>query len=291
MAGALLTKESGRFALVLLPLSVLVFDWRAPGAPRRLGRWGAAVVLALAVTGLGYSVLFLTPLYDVLGTIRANKHAYHPLGEALDHAWTYFNQNRPWLRQAITGYFTWPLLGVGLVGGVVGWRARPRLTLLMLAWIAVPLAAATIISLQGYARYMLPALPLTAVFVALGLLAVTRWVRGLVTGRLPARWAALAGPAVALALCVPALAQDADIVAHPSTHRYPGLDDWQFVTSWTAGTATQAVADEIVARTHGRGGTIAWSGYHTYALWHQLDRHRYRIQPFTPPDGSQRIMV
>jgi 4-amino-4-deoxy-L-arabinose transferase-like glycosyltransferase len=291
MAGALLTKESGRFALVLLPLSLLAFDWRAPRVVPRLGRWLAAVALALAVTGLGYSVLFLTPLYDVLGTIRANKHAYHPLGEALDHAWTYFNQNRPWLRQATTSYFTWPLLAVGLVGGAVAWRARPRLTLLLLAWIAVPLAAAVIVSLQGYARYMLPALPLTALFVALGLLAVARWARRLAAGRLPPRCVAAAGPVVALALCVPALAQDADIVAHPSSHHYPGLDDWQFVTGWSAGTATQAVADEIVRRTGGRGAGVAQADLGHAAFTHELDRHRYRWEPFNPADRSQRFVV
>jgi 4-amino-4-deoxy-L-arabinose transferase-like glycosyltransferase len=291
MAAALLTKESGRFALVLLPLSLLVFDWRAPGLPRRLGGWLAAVALALAVTGLGYSVLLLTPLYDVLDTIRANKHAYHPLGDALDHAWSYFNHTRAQFRVAMTGYFTWPLLAAGLVGAVVAWRARPRLTVLLTAWIAVPFAAATIISIEAYPRYVLPALPLCAAFVSLGLLAVARGVRALATRRLAPRWAGAAGAAVALAVCVPALASDADIVVHPSTHRYPGWDDWQFVTSWTAGTATQAVADEILRRTGGRGGRIAWSGYHTYAIKHQLDRHRYRLQPFNPPDGGQRLLV
>jgi hypothetical protein len=51
------------------------------------------------------------------------------------------------------------------------------------------------------------------------------------------------------------------------------------------------VADEILRRTGGRGGTIAWAGFHTYALWHQLDRHRYTVQPFNAPDGNQRLLV
>jgi 4-amino-4-deoxy-L-arabinose transferase-like glycosyltransferase len=291
LAAAMLTKESGRFALVLLPLSLLVFDWRSPDRLPRFGRWLAAALLALAITGLGYSVLFLTPLYDQLGAIRAGKHAYHPLSEAVAHAWTYFNHNRAGFRLAITGYFTWPLLVAGLVGAVVALRARPRLTLVLAAWIVVPFAAATIISLEPYPRYILPALPLWAVFIALGLVTVARGVRGLARRRLGPRWAAAAGAGAAVALGIPALASDADIVANPGTHRYPGWDDWQFVTGWPAGTETQHVSDEIRRRTGGRGATITQSQFGHNAFEHQLPRHRYRFQLFNPPDHSQRFFI
>src|SRR5207302_5192584 len=102
--------------------------------------------LALAVAGLGYSVLFLTPLYDQLGAILKAKNYYHPVGDTLDHFWTYFNQNKGGFRQALIGYFTWPLIAAGLLGAAVAWRARARLTALLLLWVIVPLIAAFVIA-------------------------------------------------------------------------------------------------------------------------------------------------
>src|SRR3712207_3888529 len=57
LAAGLLTKASGLYALLLLPFSLLAFDWRAAERWRRLARWAGCVAAALVIVLMGQALV------------------------------------------------------------------------------------------------------------------------------------------------------------------------------------------------------------------------------------------
>ena len=242
LAAAVLAKETAWAAVVLMPVSLLCFDWTADGRGRRLRTWlgGAAIAVAGAIAAellmrssdyySDLEELRETPLYTVrsLGDVLSD-----PLG-SVGATWDVFGP-------AFTGYVTVPLLAVAVVGAAIGLRRRPRLTALLLAWFALPLTASLLFSTAAYPRHLIPLVVPLLVLMAYGLVEAASWTRG----TLPPRAAVPVVVAGVLLLWLPAFRLDVRVLDHPATAKYPGRDDWQYVTGAPAGSRWPAVADAI----------------------------------------------
>jgi 4-amino-4-deoxy-L-arabinose transferase-like glycosyltransferase len=239
-AAGLLTKETMKFTLALLPLSLLCFNWSSPGLRRRIAGWLGGSALALAIAGLGYSLMRLSNYWDDFGAAREEIGMYRPLSEALSHPWRYYEDNWPLFREALGGYLTVPIVLLFVLGAAIALRARPRAGALLLGWALAPLAAAVLLANFAYPRYLVIAIPPTTILAALGLVRVAE--------RIARRRGALVATAAALLLAVPALVFDARVAADPAGFRYPALDDEQFATGWAAGRAWEEVAAELQRR-------------------------------------------
>lgn len=239
-AAGLLTKETAKFGLVLLPLSLLCFNWTSPGVRTRLVGWVGGSLLALVIAAIGYSVMMLSGFWEELGAARQAIGMYRSLGEALSHPWRYYEDNWPLFREALGGYLTVPVAFLFLLGVGIALKARPRAAALLLGWILVPLVAAVLLANFAYPRYLLIAVPPMTVLAALALVRVWEWIA--------LRRGSLVATAVGLLLVVPALVFDARFAADPAGFRYPGLDDEQFATGWAAGRAWEEAASEVRRR-------------------------------------------
>jgi 4-amino-4-deoxy-L-arabinose transferase-like glycosyltransferase len=242
LAVGLLTKDTARVAVVLLPVSLVCFDWRRSDVKRRLGAWVGCSAIALAVAWAGYSTLRLSDLYDDFGSAREQIAMFHGFTDALAHPWRYAEENWPLFRSALAGYVTLPLVLAAVVGAGLALRTRPRLGGVLAAWVVVPLAAVSLLAITPWPRYAMVAVP------ALGILAAYGLVRTLEAVAARHRLAAVA---VGVAAFLPALVLDARVLADPAGTRYPALDDAQFATGWTAGQAIVELADELKRRTRG----------------------------------------
>ena len=136
---------------------------------------------------------------------------------------------------------------VTAAGGLLAWRRDPRLTALLLAWIALPLAVALTFASYPFPRYVLYLTPPMIVLMAYALVLAYAWA----WRRLPPAAASLSWVAAATLLLLPALRLDARILRDPATARYPGLDD-RYVTGTSGGAAWPAVADAIRQRARDR---------------------------------------
>lgn len=248
LAAGLLTKETGQFALVLLPLSLLCFDWGGARAAARLAAWVGGVVLALAVAGIGFSILLLSEYWDDLGPTRRAIGMHRPLGEALAHPLRYGGENWPLFREALSGYLTVPLLLLFAVGAGLALRARSRPAAVLLAWALAPLAGSVLLANVAYPRYIVIAVPPMVVFAGFGLVRLWEWIAF--------RRGATVATALAVLVAVPAVVFDARVIADPAGFEYPALDDEQFATGWAAGRAWEDVADELEQRTGGRPALV-----------------------------------
>jgi 4-amino-4-deoxy-L-arabinose transferase-like glycosyltransferase len=244
-----LTKETTVTALVLLPLSLAVFDWKSPRHARRLARWCGLVVIALLLDAAAIGVMKLSPFYSDLGRLRAELYPTHSLTAALSDPLKWIEANWSTDQSSLVGYVTLPVLAAGAVGVVEGIRRRPTATVVLVGWTVAPVLAATLLADAAYPRYLLPAIPPLIVLAGSGVIAAIDFTTGRVGARTP-RIAVLG--AVVAVLAVPALVLDTAVVAHPATADYPSSDEMAFVTGWPAGTGWDHVAARLRAASAGR---------------------------------------
>jgi 4-amino-4-deoxy-L-arabinose transferase-like glycosyltransferase len=243
LAVGLLTKETGRFALVLLPLSLLCFRWNDPAWPARLALWGGYAAVAFALAGIGYSILRLSDLYQEMERAGRAIGLHRDYGEALRHPGRWAERNWPLFRAGLGGYLTAPIVVTAAVGAALGLRSRPRLTGVLIGWALIVIGGGTLLAGLPFPRYILVSVPPIVILAAYGIVRVVEAVGARAEGH--RRLAAAAVVAIAV---VPALVFDARVLVNPGTTSYPALDDRQFATGGTAGHAWVEVAKELERR-------------------------------------------
>ena len=248
-AAALLTKENTLPVIVLLPLSLVCFDFSREGRGRRVKLWLGAVAISLLgvvfaevlLRSSGYWATYVAVRNSPLYTVRSLSNVIDaPFNVFTRDAWRVF-------RQTMTGYVTLPLLVIGVVGAGLALRSRARITLVYLAWALVPTAGAIFFTTYPFPRHFMSGLPPFLVLVAYAVVRGWQWV-----SRQSWRTAGHAAYAVVGVLAlVPALVFDGRVLAHPATVRYPSFDDWQYVTGFPAGSPWPKVANAIRHRAIG----------------------------------------
>ncbi|MDP9256158.1 MAG: hypothetical protein M3Q31_06350, partial [Actinomycetota bacterium] len=240
-----LTKPTTSVALVVLPFTLLLFDYASPLRRRRLLIWAGYAALALA---LGYaitSIARLTPLYDKPMLPREN---HRSIGQIFDDIVPSIRSNGPLQWNALFGYLTTPGITLAVIGVISGLRRHRAATAVLLIWTVSVIASALLLALWPYPRYFAAAMVPLSAFVALGALAV--W-NGLSGGSLPYRSARIAIAAGLLLVAVsPALRYEGQVLADPVHTVYPGADLEGYV--WA--TSAQTWVDPFARQIERRGG-------------------------------------
>ncbi len=227
LAAGLLTKENTRPAILLLPVSLICFDWAAADRGRRLRTWFAGVGICVLMLGAAVLVLHASSRYGEFEASRESPLLYTV--RSLSEVWSDpFDIGDTWsaYHPAFTGYVTIPLLAAAAAGAVLAIRRDPPLGVLLLIWVLFPFAISMLFSTAPFPRHVMYLLPPVVVLMAYG---ITEGVRAILRALPGPRGVALAALGVTL-LLAPALRLDARVLAHPDTARYPGLDDLQYVT-------------------------------------------------------------
>lgn len=289
LGAGLLTKETGKFAVVLLPAGLLVFAWSEPGRALRLARWLGGAVLALIV-GYGlYSVERLSPLYYELGRIRKSLGQYTPLGQALEHVGTIFQRNWPGYRVELDVYLTVPLIVAFAVGLGVLLARRPHQALLVLLWIVVPLGLVILIAERPLGHYLPPAVSPAIALMAIGLMEAWRLLSTRLAG---VRWRPPALAALAALAILPSLWFDARLIADPERVRLPAYDDRELITDAASGSGWRGLAAIVKQRTRGLSTPVPvlYSGILSYDIPMQLgdpESVRYPFYSVEEPAAQQ----
>jgi 4-amino-4-deoxy-L-arabinose transferase-like glycosyltransferase len=257
----LLTKESGAIPLVLLPASLLVFRWGETGWRRRLAGWFGCVVVSLGLAGVCYSVLTLSEFWDDYGSARASLGTWRSLGTGLSHPLRWLDHAWPGDSDLLVGFVTWPILLLAALGLGLALKARPRLALLYLLWALVPTATAVLFLEETFARYLLPAVPVIALFAGYGAQRLVQERR-----RLPAVWRPLAATGALVLVSLAALVFDGQILSDPATAPYPGTSRSEYSTGWAAGTGWKPLTRELKRRSAGRQIVVGYYEQFSYAL-------------------------
>jgi hypothetical protein len=236
-----LTKPTVWVGAVVLPCTLLLFDYASPLVRRRLLAWAAYAFLALALAYAISSIARLTPLYDrpiAVENHRGLTEVFNDLGPTL-------LRNGKDIAVGLFGYLTLPGFVLVFIGGRVAWRRHRPAAAILFVWALTVIVSAVLLPLWGNPRYFAAALVPLAAFVALGAFDV--WDRILGTWRNPAHARVVACAIAALALA-PAVRFDASVLADPAHAGYPGLDEPQYVTRPSALAPLGTIASEIERR-------------------------------------------
>lgn len=238
-----LTKPTTSVAVVVLPFTLLLFDYASPLVRRRLLVWAGYAALALA---LGYaitSVARLTPLYDQPMLPREN---HRTLGQIFDDIGPSLRSNGPLQWTAMLGYLTVPGVVLAAIGAVAGVRRHRAATAILGVWTLSVLASALLLALWPYPRYFAAAIVPLSAFVALG--AVTVWDTIVGGSWMRRGWRIAVAAVLLLVALTPALRYEAQVLADPVRTPYPGADLMAYVAAISAQTWVDPVAAEIERR-------------------------------------------
>lgn len=229
IGAGLLTKSSAQFAMMFLPVTLLVFDWSRSRRIHRLLRWiglaGIAVFLAIVIqTILRLSPLaYMVKLKNLTFIVSSQEFFADPLSRVVGN----LRGLIPWL----VGYLTVPLvflLAIGILTGNTGMLLRKKILLLLCFFI--PFLALAGFGIVLYPRFMLfmaaPLLPLGAI----GL----EEIRRLITSRLRGAPAALLTGGALLLLAYPMFTSSM-IILDPVNAPIPTVDRNQFMDDWPSG--------------------------------------------------------
>jgi 4-amino-4-deoxy-L-arabinose transferase-like glycosyltransferase len=81
IGGGILTKSTNFFSIYLLPVTLLLFDWKKTARSKRLARWVLFAIVAFIVSLGLYNVLRLSPFFQMVATKNAT--FVYPLSEWL----------------------------------------------------------------------------------------------------------------------------------------------------------------------------------------------------------------
>jgi 4-amino-4-deoxy-L-arabinose transferase-like glycosyltransferase len=296
LAAGVLTKRNTLPALALLPLSLLLFDWAREDRRQQLLKWVGSVAVAAVPVVLATVLLRSSEHwaeYQAFSRVGAGGVGFagvRPIGQVLDDPFRFTGQAWSAYRPGLLQYVTIPLLAAAAAGAGLAWRPRPRLTVVLLAWIVVPFIVALTFGTLSFPRHVMYLMPPTLVFIAFALV----WAVEAVRRALPGGWAVAACAAGAAVLLGPALATDTRVLAHPSTAHYPGPDDQQYVTGTQAGSPWPGVRDAIARRASGPTVPIGlYRSYPDVLRWLMPDDRRYVFFPTISPlaPGARFIVV
>jgi hypothetical protein len=213
MVLAVLTKATALLMGVIPVLALLVLG-KLEG--RRVKAFACALLLAAAALAWPVHRFFATT-----ATVRLG------VGHRQADLWSRLTTNLPLAASWLSTYVTWPIALLAVASLVIGLRERSRPVLFLAGLVLVPVLGFSAVSTLWFPRYL--------VFVTVPLLLLA--ARGFVslTARLPGAVQAL----VLLALLVPALRIDRDILVDPARAALPDVDREQFVLGWPSGYGTE----------------------------------------------------
>lgn len=108
IGAGVLTKTSDFFSIYLLPFTILLFDYKSKLLKQRFIRWILLLIFAALVSQLFYSVLRLSPLFQMIQT--KNAIFVYPFSEWLNHPFTFFIGNIHGLFSWLFSYLTLPYI-------------------------------------------------------------------------------------------------------------------------------------------------------------------------------------
>lgn len=163
IGGGVLTKSNAFFNLALLPLTLILFDFKKKDRNLRFFKWIGLAALAGSLSFGFYSILRLSPYFNVID--EKNHLFVYSLDQWLIAPFRYFEGNWKGLWDWFTTYLTYPLFFVLLSSFFVE-KKYFREKLFIILWCIAPFIYLAFFGKTLYPRFIffmtLPLLPLIA---------------------------------------------------------------------------------------------------------------------------------
>lgn len=250
IGGGLLTKSTVALALIFLPFSLILFDFKRPQIWSRLFKLIVLWIIALGSGFLLYSILRLSPLYYLIAQ-RTPDFIFTPL-EVLKHPYDPFVFRIPEVTRWLGEYLTWPIFLLGLIGAwwmiARSWREGLFLVVFFLAPLLIEMEIA-----KGFTpRYFIFVSPLALVPGAYFIDKVWKKLIDIKT-------------LVLVILFIPAVLFEYFLLTKPEKAPIPSKEKDGYLEEWSAGFGIKEVAQFLKEREkNGQSITVGTEGTQGY---------------------------
>ena len=221
LGGGILTKTSGFFNIYLVPLSLLLFDWRDKKRLFNLLRWLGLSFLAVLISQIFYSILRLSPWFHMIA--QKDTTFVYPIREWLSHPFLFFWGNLKGQLDWLVNYLTLPIVILVILSLIFIWQ-KTQEKLLLFSWFFAPFVALALFGKVLYPRFIL--------FMSLPLLVLAAWSLEEITKRIRRKWLLFT---FYILLFTFSLYIDFRLLSNPKMALIPQNDRNQYIDSWPAG--------------------------------------------------------
>lgn len=247
----MLNKSSGFLSLYLLPLTLFLFDWKAPKLAIRLIKWVGYVIIAALLSQLFYSVLRLSPFFYIVGQ-KDNVFIFSPR-EWLAQPFRFFAGNLRGMSDWVRSYMTLPLFVAAFIPLFFRWPNWKE-RLLLYGWGIAPLVLLANFGKVLYPRFILfMTIPLFILAAESSVQIISKIKKPLVTF------------ALSMLLLAPSAYISYMIIHDPLNAPLPVSDRAQYIDDWPSGWGVPEVTSYM--RTQAAIGKVAIYTEGTFGLF------------------------
>lgn len=152
LGGGVLTKTSGFISIYLLPLSLLLFDFKEKKWRKKLLKWGALALISVGLAYAYYSILRLSPFLHIVD--EKNQIFVYTFSQWLSHPFTFLLSNLRGLLDWAYLYLTLPIIFLVALSFLID-RKEYLKKLLLLSWFIVPFLGLALFGKTLYPRFVL----------------------------------------------------------------------------------------------------------------------------------------
>lgn len=218
----MLTKTNADFALILLPFSLLLFNFKDKKWKHKLKFWLIYAVVVAFIAASFYSILRLSPFYHIID--EKNLVFIYSFSDWIYQPFAFLMGNLRAMNDWLVTYMTAPFLVLVVAAFFVG-RKYLREKLLLLIWFVVPFFALAFFGKVIYPRFLL--------FMTIPLLVLGTYALYSLVVSAKRKWLQVFTVVVFLILFV---INDFFILTNFNHAGIPDTDKGQFIRGWPAGT-------------------------------------------------------
>lgn len=230
----MLNKSSGFLSLYMLPVTILLFDWKKDERMVRLLRWIAYVAIAAVMSQIIYSILRLSPFFYIVGQ-KDNVFIFSP-AEWLAQPFRFFAGNLRGMSDWLRSYMTLPLFALAFLPFFIRSSRWPE-RLVLYAWSLAPFFVLANFGKVLYPRFIL--------FMTIPLFIVAAESLSRIFDRVKKPFLAWA---IVLLLLIPSLYTSYFIIRDPLHAPITLSDRAQYIDDWPSGWGVPQVVSYIGAQ-------------------------------------------
>lgn len=251
LGAGMLTKTPGFFNVLVLPVTLLAFNWKGGQRQRELLKVVGLWAIVLGITFIIYNLLRLGPGFLNLSA-RNQDYIFSPLdliGRPLDPFIPHLRDLQDWLPKLLT----WPTLLLVTAGVILAFLRKQKTALVILGWALVPLLIEMALLKTFTARYILFSIP--------PLLCLGAWA----LDELSSRYLKIGKDmvnVVLLAVLLPLpLLFNIRLLTHPEGAPLPRAERKGYFEDWTAGYGFREIAEYLKAEAGKETVVVGTEGY------------------------------
>jgi 4-amino-4-deoxy-L-arabinose transferase-like glycosyltransferase len=251
LGAGMLNKTSAFLSLYLLPVTLVLFDWKKDMRLKRLGTWLGLCILAAILSQVIYSVLRLSPFFYIIA--QKDTLFVYPLREWVTHPFRFLQGNFHGLFEWLVNYLTYPVCIAAAAAFLLKFK-NIREKLLLIVWWLAPFVGLALFGKVLYPRFIL--------FMAMPLLIMAAYTLDWIICSVKApviKYLLLS------VLCIQSCVISYQVIFHITSAKIPGPDIGQYIGDWPSGWGTTEVADFL--KKESESGPVAVYTEGTFGLF------------------------